>query len=78
MEVNKKPGGEGVKVDTRTYNRTQKVLNVLNDINKTEAEKRRKNETFSREEFLTLLEQLHQSLEEMFWADDFKKEGESE
>ncbi|MFF7496308.1 hypothetical protein [Streptomyces rubiginosohelvolus] len=48
----------------------------MNDINKTEAEKRRKNETFSREEFLTLLEQLHLALEEMFNAGDFeRKEG---
>ncbi|MFD4041835.1 hypothetical protein [Streptomyces sp. NPDC058605] len=63
-------------MDSRTYNRTQKVLNTLNQINKTEAEKRRKNETFSREEFVRLLEQLHASLEEMFWAGDFKrKEG---
>lgn len=63
-------------MDTRTYNRTQEVLNTLNQISKTEAEKRRKNETFSREEFVRLLEELHRNLEAMFNAGDFtRKEG---
>jgi hypothetical protein len=42
------------------------------------AEQLPKGKSIPREEFLRLLRELHQNLEEMFWAGDFKKEGESE
>ncbi|WID10841.1 hypothetical protein SEA_MULCHROOM_17 [Streptomyces phage Mulchroom] len=54
-------------MDTKTYKRTQEVLNVLNEM-----EKQPKNQSIPREEMLRLLRRLHQALEEMFWAGDFK------
>jgi hypothetical protein len=60
-------------MDGKTYNRTQKVIDTLN-----KAEQLPKGKSIPREEFLRLLRELHQNLEEMFWAGDFKKEGESE
>ncbi|MET8270172.1 hypothetical protein [Streptomyces sp. NPDC005096] len=60
-------------MDTKTYKRTQEVLDTLNKV-----EQLPKGQSIPRDEFLRLLRELHQNLEEMFWAGDFKeKEGES-
>jgi hypothetical protein len=57
-------------MNAQQYKRTQKVLDILNEL-----ERQPKNQSIPREEMLRLLRRLHQSLEEMFWAGDFK-EGE--
>ncbi|MFI2208680.1 hypothetical protein [Streptomyces sp. NPDC020141] len=64
-------------MDTHEYLRTQKVLDELNSIEK-RMEQTKDGRTFPREDVLEALRRLHLALEEMFWAGDFKKEGESE
>jgi arsenate reductase-like glutaredoxin family protein len=63
-------------MDYRAKQRTQKVLDNVEEVSKAQEKVLVTGEPLSREELLRLLEQLHQSLEQMFWADDFKrKEG---
>ncbi|MEV4448508.1 hypothetical protein [Streptomyces mirabilis] len=58
------------------YDRTQKVLDTLNELERTQVEKRKAKEPFSRGEALAVLQRLHLALEEMNWAGDFeRKEG---